>query len=110
MAASQPHHLSANGGIFHLEDFGVKESWYVSLGNSKHEISGDFVGVMTSHDNRRDNHLFIWNWNTGFLHVKMVRSLRKTFYREKGGYNKQKLIDRAANPSRALRRGAFLFP
>jgi hypothetical protein len=42
---------------------------------------------MTSHDDRRDNHLFIWNWKTGFLHVKMVRSLRKAF-REKRGYNK----------------------
>ena len=47
------------------------------MGNSKHEISGDFIGVMTSHDDRRDDHLFILNLKTGFLHVKMVRNVRK---------------------------------
>ena len=81
LSTGQQHALSANEGIFHLEVFGFKESWCVSF-DGRHEISGDFIGVITSHNDELDDFLLIWNWKTGLRHVNMVRNLRKAFYHE----------------------------
>ncbi len=67
MSTGQSHPLSTNGGVLHLE-----QSRRPYLGNSKHEIIGDFVGMTTQSSEALDDRLFIWNWKTGVLHVKMV--------------------------------------
>jgi hypothetical protein len=67
LSTGQPHPLSANGGVLYLEP-----SRRPSMGNSKHEISGDFLGMITQSSDVFDDRLFIWNWKTGIIHVKMV--------------------------------------
>jgi len=67
LSTGQPHPLSANGGVLYLES-----SRRPTLGNSKHEISGDFLGMITHSSDVLDDRLFIWNWKTGIIHVKMV--------------------------------------
>ena len=67
LSTGQPHPLSANEGVLCLEP-----SRRHSLGNSKHEISGDFLGMITQRSDVFDDRLFIWNWKTGIIHVKMV--------------------------------------
>ena len=71
LSTGQPHPLSANGGVLHLEP-----SRRPSLGNSKHELSGDFLGMITQSSDVFDDRLFIWNWKTGIVHVKMVLFLQ----------------------------------
>jgi len=53
----------------------MEQSRRPALGNSKHEISGDFLGMITRSSNAFDDRLFIWNWKTGIIHVEMVRGL-----------------------------------
>ena len=72
LSTGQPHPLSANGGVLYLES-----SRRPSLGNSKHEISGDFLGMITQSSDVFDDRLFIWNWKTGSIHVKMVLFFRE---------------------------------
>jgi hypothetical protein len=67
LSTGQPHPLSANGGVLYLES-----SRRPTLGNSKHEISGDFLGMIMHSSDVLDDRLFIWNWKTGIIHVKMV--------------------------------------
>src|SRR5260221_11635873 len=69
LSTGQPHSLSANGGVLRLE-----APQYLSTGNSKHEISGDFLGMITWRSDKLDDRLLIWNWKTGVLLVSMVRS------------------------------------
>jgi len=66
LSTGQPHPLSANGGVLYLEP-----SRRPSMGNSKHEISGDFLGMITQSSDVFDDRLFIWNWKTGIILVKM---------------------------------------
>ncbi|KAF8502819.1 hypothetical protein F5888DRAFT_1120008 [Russula emetica] len=67
LSTGQQHPLSANGGVLYLEP-----SRRPYMGNSKHEISGDFLGMITQCKDVLDDRLFIWNWKTGIIHVKMV--------------------------------------
>jgi hypothetical protein len=67
LSAGQPHPLSANEGVLYLE-----QSRRPSRGNSKHEIYGEFLGMITVSKDALDDQLFIWNWKTGIIHVKMV--------------------------------------
>src|SRR5258708_378390 len=67
LSAGQPHPLSANGGVLYLE-----QSRRPSLGNSKHEVYGEFFGMVTVSRDALDDRLFIWNWKTGIMHVKMA--------------------------------------
>ena len=66
LSTGQPHSLSANGGVLHLEP-----SQYPFFGSSKREISGDFLGIITWRSDEFDNRLLIWDWKTGVLHVNM---------------------------------------
>ena len=75
LSIGQPHPLSANGGVLYLDP-----SRYPSLGNSNHEISGDFLGMITESSKVLDDRLFIWNWKTGIIHVKMVLSFANILY------------------------------
>ena len=70
LSTGQPHPLSANEGILHLES-----SQNPSTGNSKHEICGDFLGMIAWRGDKWDDRLLIWNWKTGILLVNMVRAL-----------------------------------
>jgi hypothetical protein len=54
---------------------GVEASQYTSLGNSKHEICGDFLGMTTWRSDKLDDRSLNWNWKTGAFHVNMVRAL-----------------------------------
>jgi hypothetical protein len=67
LSTGQPHPHSANGGVLYLGP-----SRRPSLGNSKHEISGDFLGMITRSNDVLDDRLLIWNWKTGIIHVKKV--------------------------------------
>lgn len=66
LSTGQPHPLSAKGGLLYLES-----SRHPFQGNSKHEISGNFLGMITHSSEVFDDRLFIWNWKTGIIHVKM---------------------------------------
>ncbi|KAF8467487.1 hypothetical protein DFH94DRAFT_296796 [Russula ochroleuca] len=70
LSTGRPHPLSANGGVLHVD-----QPLRPSLGNSKHEISGDFLGMITKNYKSFDYRLLIWNWKTGNVFVKMVRAL-----------------------------------
>ena len=76
LSTGQPHPHSANGGVLHFEP-----SRCPALGNSKHEISGDFLGMITHGITALDDRLVIWNWKTGVIQVRMVRALHpRTFF------------------------------
>src|SRR6266566_4602986 len=62
LSTGQPHPLSANGGVLYL---GPSRRHF--LGNSKHETSGDFLGMITQSSDVLDDRLFIWNWKTGII-------------------------------------------
>ena len=70
LSTGQPHPLSDNEGVLHLEPCRSP-----ARGNSKHEISGDFLGMITESRNALDDRLVIWNWKTGIILVRMVRVL-----------------------------------
>jgi len=76
LSTGRPHPLSANGGILHSE-----ASQYPFSGCSKHEISGDFLGMITFRNEEPEYRLLIWDWKTGVLHVNMrvVRVLPRSF-------------------------------
>jgi len=50
------------------------------LGNSKHEICGDLLGMITWRSDKLDDRLLIWNWKTGVFHVNMVRALSQSYF------------------------------
>jgi hypothetical protein len=70
LSTGQPHALSANEGVLRLEASQCPSQW-----NSKHEICGDFLGMVAWRRDRLDDRLLIWNWKTGVFHVNMVRAL-----------------------------------
>jgi len=74
LSTGQPHPLSANGGVLRLE-----RPRSPSSGNSKHEVCGDLLGMMTWSSDALDDRLLIWNWKTGVLHVNTVRDLPLCF-------------------------------
>jgi len=102
LSTGRPHTLSANGGVLRLE-----ASQYPSSGCSKHEISGDFLGMTTWRGDKWDDRLLIWNWKTGVLHVNMVRATSAKPHREPTDSAK---LDLAVNPSWELFRSRVYFP
>jgi len=56
-------------------------SQYTSTGNSKHEIYGDLLGMVTWRSDKLDDHMIIWNWKTAVLFINMVRGLHKAIVR-----------------------------
>jgi hypothetical protein len=72
LSTGQSHPLSANGGVLYLELLRRP-----SQGNSKHEISGDFLGMIMQSSDVFDERLFIWNWKTGIMLVEMVLFFRE---------------------------------
>ncbi|KAI0264989.1 hypothetical protein BC834DRAFT_970540 [Gloeopeniophorella convolvens] len=70
LATGYPHPLSVNKAILRLE-----ESQNASGGNSKQDVCGDYLGLMTWNGDRLDDRLAIWNWKTGERLVNMPMKL-----------------------------------
>jgi hypothetical protein len=92
LSTGQPHALSANEGVLRLEP-----SHIPAPGNSKHEICGDFLGIITWRSDKRGyDSLLIWNWKTGVLHVNMVRAPpHRSSHREHTKYNNLLMYSRS---------------
>ncbi|KAH9991077.1 hypothetical protein BJV77DRAFT_1009875 [Russula vinacea] len=66
LSTGQPHPLSASGGVLRVE-----QPRRPCLGISKHEVSGDFLGMITKSYTHFDDRLSIWNWKTGIVYINM---------------------------------------
>ncbi|KAH9991075.1 hypothetical protein BJV77DRAFT_1068571 [Russula vinacea] len=73
LSTGQTHPLSTSGGVH------VEHSRRPSLGNSKQEVSGDFLGMITKSYKEYDDRLLIWNWKTGIVYMNMVCALPLPF-------------------------------
>jgi len=68
LSTGQPHPLSANGRVFHLEG-----SRFLSFGKQPGRGLRRLPRVITWRISSPGTFLTIWNWKTGVLHVNTVR-------------------------------------